>query len=164
MARMRSLAFLAVPVILASSALAVEGGDQAFQNLKSLAGEWEATTPKGSTLRVSYKLASKGSVLVETWAPGTRGETLTVFHLDGPSLLATHYCAQGNQPRLRLKGVSGNAYDFEFLDATNLGKPSDSHMTRLRLELVDADHLTKTETYVEDGKDDVSVLRFSRVR
>ncbi len=37
-------------------------------------------------------------------------------------------------------------------------------MTRLRLELVDVDHLTKTETYVEDGKDDVSVLRFSRVR
>ncbi|HKC23487.1 MAG TPA: hypothetical protein VKF32_02030, partial [Thermoanaerobaculia bacterium] len=78
MARLRSLAFLAVPVILASSALALEGGDQAFQKLKSLAGEWETKTPKGSTLRVSYKVASKGSVLVETWAPGTTGETLTV--------------------------------------------------------------------------------------
>ena len=164
MARMRSLAFLAVPVLLASSALALEGGDQAFQKLKSLAGEWEAKTPKGSALRVSYRLASRDSVLVETWAPGTKGETLTVFHPDGPALLATHYCAQGNQPRLKLRSAEGNAYAFEFLDATNLGKPGDSHMHRLRLDLVDADHLTKTETYIADGKEDTSVLKFSRVK
>jgi hypothetical protein len=164
MARMRSLAFLVVPVLLASSALALEGGDQAFQKLKSLAGEWEAKTPKGSALHVSYRLVSRESVLVETWAPGSKGETLTVFHLDGPSLLATHYCAQGNQPRLKLRSAEGNAYAFEFFDATNLVRPGDSHMHRLRLDLVDADHLTKTETYLSDGNEDTSVLKFSRVK
>jgi hypothetical protein len=167
MSRWRPLfapAVVSIALAVAAHGFAAEAGEAAFEKLKSLAGDWETKTAKGSTLRVSYRLASRESVLVETWAPGTKAETLTVFHLDGPDLLATHYCAQGNQPRLKLKSAAGNAYELELKDATNLARPGASHMRKLRLELVDADHFTKEETYVEEGKDDVSTLRFTRTK
>jgi hypothetical protein len=152
--------------ILCFTALSAAAGpsEDAFEKLKALSGDWEAKTPKGGTLHVSYRLVSRESVLVETWAPGTKSETITVFHLDGPSLLATHYCAQGNQPRLALASSGPDGYVFEFRDATNLAKPAASHLRRLRVALSDADHFTKEETYVEAGKDDASALSFTRVK
>src|SRR5579883_1826017 len=68
--------------------------------LSSLAGEWEAKTRSGATVRVVYRLTSASSVLLQTWQPGSTRETVTVFHADNGRLMATHYCAQGNQPRL----------------------------------------------------------------
>src|SRR5688572_11955783 len=74
--------------------------DPPFERLKALVGDWESPLPDGRRLRVSYHLFSADSVLLETF--GMTRPTLTAFHLDGDRLLATHYCAQGNQPRLRL--------------------------------------------------------------
>jgi hypothetical protein len=163
MTRRLFAAVLVSSFLLARAGRAASPGEDAFEKLKGLAGEWEAKTPKGSTLRLSYRLVSRESVLVETWAPGTKSETLTVYHLDGSALLATHYCAQGNQPRLKLKSASPAGLEFAYLDATNLASPAASHMHRLVLKLTDADHLTKEETYLEDGKEDTSALAFSRV-
>jgi hypothetical protein len=158
------LALLVSAALLgAGPARAATPGADAFEKLKTLAGDWEAKTPKGSILKLSYRLVSRDSVLVETWAPGSKGETLTVYHLDGPALLATHYCAQGNQPRLELKSAGEGGYEFVFRDATNLAKSADSHMHRLLIRLVDADHFTKKETYVEDDKEDATELHFTRV-
>jgi len=164
MTRRFPLLVLIGAVLVGRGAFAAEPADSAFERLRSLAGDWEAKTPKGGTLRVSYRLTSRDSVLVETWAPGTRSETLTVYHLDGRSLLATHYCAQGNQPRLALKSAGTAGYVFEFRDATNLASPAASHLSRLRIELVDSDHFVEEETYAEGGKEDTSLLRFARVK
>ena len=32
---------------------------------------------------------------------GTPMEMVTLYHMDGAELVATHYCAMGNQPRMR---------------------------------------------------------------
>ena len=164
MARSSALVAMALAGLVSARMNAASPGEEAFQRLKGLAGDWEAKTPKGSVLRLSYRVVSRDSVLVESWAPGSKGETLTVYHLDGPALLLTHYCAQGNQPRLKLKKAEGSAYEFAFLDATNLGKPGDAHLHRMRLELLDKEHMTKHETYVEDGKEETTSLTFERVR
>src|SRR5215469_17013060 len=76
----------------------------AFDQLKTLAGEWEATTTEnGQTMSapVAFRLASGGSALMSDLAPGTSHEMITMIHRDGDELLATHYCLTGNQPRLR---------------------------------------------------------------
>ena len=54
---------------------------------------------------VVYKLTGAGSALVETQFPGTGHEMVSVYHLDGDDLRMTHYCAAGNQPRVKLDRV-----------------------------------------------------------
>lgn len=136
----------------------------AFARLRSLAGSWEATSPKGSTIQVSYRLVANESVLIEDWMPGTNLATLTVFHADEKRVIATHYCRQGNQPRLQLAaGALADRLVFTYFDATNLS-PGASHLVRLELAFDGAAQLVTTETYDEGGKPDVTVLRFHRVK
>jgi hypothetical protein len=88
-----------------------------------------------------------------------------VFHPDGERLLATHYCAQGNQPRLRLRTApASDALVFEFLDATNLQHAEDSHLVRLTLRWRDADHLVREEVYAANGREGVGTLTLERTR
>ena len=86
-------------------------------------------------VRVVYKVTSGGSVVVETIAPGTEHEMITVIHPDGDSLLLTHYCMLGNQPHMKAKPKSGenpkageNKVAFEFVKATNLASDKDMYM------------------------------------
>lgn len=65
-------------------------------------GKWIATTAR-SSVTTELRFIARQSALLELWGPPGR-ETATTYHPDGASLVATHYCAQGNQPRLRLTG------------------------------------------------------------
>lgn len=134
-----------------------------FDRIKSLVGKWDFLTEKGSVIRVSYRLISRDSVLVQSFITASGGETMTVFHVDGASLMATHYCAQANQPRLRLDATSTSDHlTFVLFDATNLASPTASHLVKLELSFTGPDEYTQTETYEEDGKPDVSKLHFHR--
>jgi hypothetical protein len=156
------LVIAATPAILCSAFAAP--GAEAFANLRRLTGEWEAKTARGSIIRVVYKLVAADSALVETFRTAPGRETLTIYHADGSDLIATHYCAQGNQPRLRLQSVGANRIlEFAYYDATNLAGSTASHLTRLRFEFKDPDRFEKTEVYAADGKEDVTVLSFVRV-
>jgi hypothetical protein len=146
------------------AALAFDGGSSSdFGQLKVIAGEWKSTGTK-KPLAISYREMSAQTVLVEFYGVGSARETLTVFHPDGATLMATHYCAQGNQPRLRLKRVSGQHWIFAFADATNLPDAKASHLVRLELELLDPNHLVRTETYRAKDKDDVVRLELQRIQ
>ena len=136
---------------------------EAFTHLQAIAGQWEAPD-KG--VRVSYQLVANGSTLLETYITPRGTTTLTVFHLDNDRLVATHYCAQGNQPRLVLSAANATArsFTFDFWDATNLKSPGQAHLRHLELEAADADHTTRRETYVENGKDDSAELKLVRVK
>jgi hypothetical protein len=154
--------FLALLVPARNPAGAAQpGADQAFQQLKGLVGDWESPLPEGRRLRVTYRLFSADTVLLETF--GTARPTLTAYHLDGDRLLATHYCAQGNQPRLRLVSpATGGRLVFEFRDATSLSKGA-SHLRRLELDLVDSDHFTRSETYRSGQESQTTTYSFARV-
>ena len=80
----------------------------AFAKLKTLKGTWnnkvseaEHHEPAPDT-KVIYRLTGAGSALVETDFPDSNHEMVSVYHLDGEDLRLTHYCAAGNQPRLKL--------------------------------------------------------------
>lgn len=166
---MRPMRTLAIVLILILSAVSASAAPptpaEAFEKLGSLVGDWEAKTEKGAVIRINYRLVAADSVLVQTYTTPSGRQTLTVFHRDGSNLLATHYCAQGNQPRLRLDGAgTDKSLAFQFLDATNLSDAQGSHLHRLQVVLVDSDHHVQTETYSAEGKDSVGVLRFARVR
>ena len=95
-------------------------GAMAFQQLKGLVGEWRGQRPDGREIGVTYRLSARDSVLVETWSLGPGLESLTIYHMDGAELMATHFCPQGNQPRLRMKRAAGSRFDFTFYDATGV--------------------------------------------
>ena len=134
-------------------------------DLSVLVGTWEARTPSGGTIKASHRWSANNTVLVQTYVTASGKETLTLFHADGPTLMAVHYCAQGNQPRLVLQAASTPAHlVFVFRDATNLPSPAAAHLVRLEVTMDGPDAYTLVETYEEKGKPDHTTLRFQRVR
>ncbi len=137
-----------------------------------LPGTWTATTEHGTTITESFRLVSSGSALVETFGVGGTHETLSVYYRDRGSLLLTHYCAQGNQPRLRSGGADANGITtFRFVDVNDLGGDEDVMVERrfqMRTGGTDGEaprELVQTELYKRpDGTLDTTTLHFVRGR
>src|ERR1700686_5146018 len=67
----------------------------ALDRFKQLAGEWVGKGKLGDMeheMRVVYKVTAGGSAVVETIAPDSAHEMVSVIHADGDALLLTHYC------------------------------------------------------------------------
>lgn len=124
-----------------------------------LPGHWRAQIGE-YTVDVFYRMTAQNSVIVETWMPGTAAETLTAYHLDGPDLMLTHYCGQGNQPRLRLTRDDAGQLHFARFDATDLAA-DEAALSRLSLAL-DGPRLTRTESYVQGQDREDSMFEFTR--
>jgi hypothetical protein len=124
--------------------------ENAFKQLTSLVGSWEGKFPDGRQHRVNYRLTAGDSVLVETWTLSAVRESMTLYFLDGDTLMAVHYCPQGNQPRLVLVS-SAERLNFKFQDGTNLQVPNKSHQHSFWLQIKDRDHFQRNEIYVENG-------------
>jgi hypothetical protein len=116
-----------------------------FDRFKNLAGEWVAAEDgdmfKKGDLVARYAVTAAGSAVVETVFPGSPHEMVTVYHADGPDLVLTHYCMEGNQPRMRARNVKGSRFDFAFDGGTNIDPKRDRHMDSASLELLGADEL-----------------------
>ena len=138
-------------------------GKTPWQTLSELGGSWRLATPSTAVekaFRIDMRPISKNSALVETFGSATE----TVYHRDGQNIMATHYCAQGNQPRLILTPVSQpGALSFKFHDITNLNNKADSHLVRIDFKIIDGDNLERRETYTRNGIAEESTLRLKRV-
>ncbi len=118
---------------------------EAFAKLKSLEGSWNNKTSHGdghgpaSDSKVTYRLTGAGSALVETDFPGSDHEMISVYHLDKDELRMTHYCAAGNQPRLKLDRAASTPTRlvFAFDGGTNFDPAKDMHIHSLTLEFRD---------------------------
>lgn len=127
--------------------------DGAWSRLSALAGTWRVETPanpREEAFREVLAPVSRGTALEERYGDPAKDTTRTLFHRDGARILATHYCAQGSQPRLAwtpARGRQSDAMTFEFVDATNLPDPGASHLVRLALSLDEAGRLTREEIY-----------------
>jgi hypothetical protein len=141
--------------LLPTSLLATTNAEPAavvFNRLTSLIGSWEGKRPDGRPHTVSYRLTAGGSVLVETWTLSSGRESMTMYHLDGDILMATHYCPQGNQPRLQLvPGSELDKFSFVFRDGTNLQVKEKSHQHSFSIKLSGTNSFERSETYVENG-------------
>jgi hypothetical protein len=136
-----------------ASAVATGNADRAaFDQLKQLLGEWRPADKPDSKLRITFALTAGDTVLTETWAsPGHA--SMTVYHLDGEVLLATHYCPRGNQPRLALtRRDEDGTLRFEFRDGTGLDEPGEYYEHLLTLRTAADGHLIRGEVYAEFGK------------
>ena len=154
-------------LILTGSGRAGAGDSAAaFEKLKTLAGDWETKMPDGQPVRTNYRVTSAGSVVVETMMPGEPSEMVTLFHPDGDSLIATHYCAAKNQPRMKASGASadGKEIAFKFLDVTNLASPEAEHMREVVIKFQDQDHFSAQWTSREKGKDTPMTFAYTRVK
>ena len=67
--------------------------------MKTLTDHWRPTDPDSKTV-VEIKTVANDSTLVETWTMSPTRQSMTVCTMDGDRLIATHYCPQGNAPRL----------------------------------------------------------------
>lgn len=122
----------------------------AFAQLTTLVGTWRNAENPASLLRVRFSLTANGTVLVEEWRRGETAHSLTLYHRDGAGLVATHYCPQGNQPRLALQP---GAIRFALRDAT------ESHQHALAFDLADPARPVRSETYrASTGADEPSRL------
>jgi hypothetical protein len=123
----------------------------AFAQLARLTGLWRPADKPASPLRIHFYLTAGGTVLVESWEAAGKPHSLTLYHRDGEALLATHYCPQGNQPRLALAGRDQDGLHFTFKDATDLDPATESHQHDLWLDLTDPQRPVRAEIY--RGKD-----------
>ena len=57
----------------------------------------------------TYRVTAAGSAVMEVLFPGTDHEMVTVYHQDGDDLILTHYCAAGNQPRMKCRRVGSES-------------------------------------------------------
>lgn len=123
----------------------------AFDRLKALEGTWHLAGRPEHGLRIRFYPTARGSVLVEEWTVNDQPHSLTLYHRDGDALVATHYCPQGNQPRMALANDENGAIRFTFRDVTDYDPESEQHQHDLWFQIDDADHITRSEMY-RDGE------------
>ncbi len=138
-----------------------------FNGLEAIEGNWKlvkATSEQEQNFRLRYHFIARNSALVEVYGDPAKQTTETIFHRDGAELLATHYCARGNQPRLKASAQQDTKrLQFNFLDITNLNNKKDPHMVRMTYRFIDKDHFEKAETYLVDGQEQTSLMSLQRV-
>ena len=167
---MRILRIIAALLFLAASAPQASGSEteDAFSSMRRLAGSWKIEHPKSARekdLRILFQVISADSVVVETFVRKKTQPTQTVYHRDGSRLIATHYCAQGNQPRLQLsRQTVPQRLEFEYFDATNLESNAQSHLIHLSFDLEDERHVRREEVYSSGGQTDTTVYSLVRAR
>jgi hypothetical protein len=132
---------------LSAPAPAAVSAEEAWAQLSKLVGRGRPADRADGSLGIRFYLAAGGTVLVESWErANAEPHSLTLYHRDGAALIATHYCPQGNQPRLALAGRDAHGLHFTFRDATDLD-PAESHQHDLWLDLADPNHPVRTEVY-----------------
>jgi len=157
--------FLLCAVLAAQETHSAARSTPAFDQLKALAGEWEGKASSGgSPTKVSYKVVSNGSVVMEHLQPTKEPEMITMYTLDGDRIVVTHYCSMGNQPTLQtapLTAATGKL-DFAFVRLSGAKSPDDAHMAALVVSIPDKDHLTQTWTFEDHGKSMSDTFTYTR--
>jgi hypothetical protein len=126
-----------------------------LEKMKRLAGTWLAADKDGKPtdqIVSIFKVTAGGSAVHETHFPGQPQEMVSLYTVDGPDLIMTHYCVLGNQPRLKADpNSSANQIAFKFAGGSNLDPKKDKHMHEGTLTIVDDDHIELNGTGWENG-------------
>ncbi|QOJ01771.1 MAG: hypothetical protein HRU70_15315 [Phycisphaeraceae bacterium] len=122
-------------------------------SVADLAGDWYTKDEQGvEFLALQFRVSSGGHVVREIMFPGSAHEMTNVYHMDGKDLVVTHYCAIGNQPRMRsTPGSGGDRIDFRFDSITNLNAAQDHYMGEMTLVRKGPDTLEQHWASFRDG-------------
>ncbi len=152
---------LTVAVIFAGPALAddLKPPVSSFEQMSALVGNWKREGTDGLKFHIQFELTANDSVLIERWVRGDKTHSLRLYHRDQADLVATHYCPQGNQPRMKMSTPDGAAkIVFDFWDATNLVKPTDNHQHSLSFDLSEPGRVKRAETYLSSAGEEPSEM------
>ncbi len=163
----RALVLFLVGLMWTAGAQAQASGAGVLERLRGLAGEWEGTYKwssgrGGGSLKATYRVGSNGSTVIEDLIQEGVPSMTSVYHLDGPELRMTHYCAAGNQPRLKATHIEGDVVRFSFVDGTNLVERP-AHVNAVELRFLPADRMVIEFTFLSKGKSDVEHIELKRV-
>lgn len=128
----------------------------AFEKLKKIEGRWQCSSPGLGEFQESYRVIAGGSVLMANEMEDKPAMAMvTMYHMDGPSLMLTHYCVAKNQPRLVATKIADDlsSITFEYKDGTNLASRNVGHMDSVVINLVDADTFSSRWSWYEKGKE-----------
>jgi len=144
-------------VLAATTAFAASDAQKSFDTIKALRGTWEGKTSQGKDVEVSFRPTANDSAVLSEIHGGSHGpqqDMITMFHMDGPNFLMTHYCSIGNQPRMTATmSPDGKTITFNFLDATNLSTPDAGHMQRVIFTMTDGNHHIEEWHFMDHGKE-----------
>ena len=138
----------AIMLVASSSQVSAQMSDEAFAQMKGLAGEWAGTlhvTPgehlerlgvnAEQALKLTYSVRSGGSsILEESNSDGI--EMVSMYNTQGGNLLTTHYCILMNKP----VGVLDSSTDGVLSFTTDAGRSGleegkDEYVSSWRLSL-----------------------------
>ncbi len=158
-------ALAAMLLCLGASATAADPSDPgttltpqtAFEKLTQLGGSWapvEQDSAADDHSPVLFRVTAAGSAVMATFFAGTEMEMISMFHLDGPDrLLHTHYCALGNQPRMRFEACDEpNTLKMVFDGGTNMDAEVDLHVHEMTLRFVDENTIESETVAFAEGK------------
>ncbi len=145
--------------------------DQAMLGeIAKLVGPWEMSDEEGKKhLTATFAVTAGGSAVREIMFPGDAHEMTNLYHMDGTSLVLTHYCAAGNQPRMVASSVretdSGTVFHFDIDSVSNLRESHDHYMGNMTLTILkDGGLLQEWRSYQRDGKlSDPAIFKLSRI-
>jgi glycine cleavage system regulatory protein len=102
---------------------------------------------------------------MEIVQPGSSAAMITMFTVDGDRLIATHYCAAGNQPQMLTDAVGDlekQGLTFSLARVTGMKTPDDWHNTGLTITQQDKQHITQRWTYLYKGKSGTNIFHYAR--
>lgn len=139
---------IAAMLALASSAMAEDAAptsaEAQFAQILSWEGRWQVA--ETDALQIVFEVTARGKTVVERWETAAGLHSITVYHLDGDAVVATHYCPQGNQPRLQSVPGDAGAIAFEFRDITGFDE-GESHQFALDYTSREDGSLVRSEVY-----------------
>ncbi|QPJ61326.1 MAG: hypothetical protein G3M70_05235 [Candidatus Nitronauta litoralis] len=136
-------------------------GSKAFEQMKSLVGDWKGMIDKGKgpeVFNTNYRLTSGGSAIVETIFEGHPHGMITIYQDDSKKQLTmVHSCAEYNQPKMVIKKNRGNRIEMDLVSNPDLDVVKDSHMHSFAIELNGPEQMTRDWINFEDGKKKMAV-------
>jgi len=134
-----------------------------WKKLTSLVGEWEGMMDvdgKPTPIKLEIRMTGDGSAIMHWMDKDSPHEMVTMIHPDGKRLLATHYCAAHNQPRMAMVlSKAPNQVAFQFVDGTNIG-PSEGYMKGVVFTFIDTDR--HEEAWTHSSSPTAAVFSYTR--
>ncbi len=159
------LLLAAVMTLLSTMAFAQTDAQKSFDDLKTLAGDWEGpvtvTPPQpdmstGKPVHVSMRITSRGNAIVhEMQEAGTPLDAskydhpVTMLYLNDGQLNLVHYCDAGNRPHMIARNSDGKTVEFDFSDLS--GSNQYGHMYHAVFTVIDPNHHTEDWIYMMPG-------------
>jgi hypothetical protein len=141
-----SVCLFAPSVIAQDAKLPKHEGSKELQKIKGLVGTWVGEMDMGKgpqPVKIVYRVTAAGSVVMETFNPGTPMEMVTMYHDEKGKLAMTHYCMLGNQPKMSLVKASDKKFALDLVKNSGI-KEEEPHMNALTIDFLAADRIKHT--------------------